>query len=64
MIKWLSIAQYNIDKIKCIILQEDLASLLRYESSFTKPGETTSFEEYIKRRQEGQNDIYYLSAPK
>lgn len=48
----------------CIILQEELASLLRYESSFTKPGETTSFDEYIKRRQEGQNDIYYLSAPK
>ncbi|XP_025421463.1 heat shock protein 75 kDa, mitochondrial [Sipha flava] len=43
--------------------RENLASLLRYESSFTKPGETTSFEEYIKRRQEGQNDIYYLSAP-
>jgi len=47
-----------------IILQEELAGLLRYESSYTKPGETTSFEDYIKRRQEGQNDIYYLSAPK
>lgn len=46
------------------IFQEDLASLLRYESSHTKPGETISFEEYIKRKQEGQNDIYYLSAPK
>jgi len=43
--------------------REDLACLLRYESSYTKPGETTSFEDYIKRRQEGQNDIYYLSAP-
>ncbi|CAI6365540.1 unnamed protein product [Macrosiphum euphorbiae] len=43
--------------------REELASLLRYESSYTKPGETTSFEDYIKRRQEGQNDIYYLSAP-
>ncbi|XP_050544840.1 heat shock protein 75 kDa, mitochondrial [Daktulosphaira vitifoliae] len=43
--------------------REDLASLLRYESSHTKPGETTSFEEYIKRKQDDQNDIYYLSAP-
>jgi len=43
--------------------REDLASLLRFESSFTKPDETTSFEEYIKRRKEGQSDIYYLSAP-
>lgn len=43
--------------------REELAGLLRYESSYTKPGETTSFEDYIKRRQEGQNDIYYLSAP-
>lgn len=43
--------------------REDLAGLLRYESSYTKPGETTSFEDYMKRRQEGQNDIYYLSAP-
>lgn len=47
-----------------VILQEELAGLLRYESSYTKPGETTSFEDYIKRKQEGQNDIYYLSAPK
>ncbi|VVC29339.1 Heat shock protein Hsp90, N-terminal,Ribosomal protein S5 domain 2-type fold,Heat shock protein Hsp90 [Cinara cedri] len=43
--------------------REEIACLLRYESSHTKPGETTSFEEYIKRRQDGQNDIYYLSAP-
>lgn len=43
--------------------REELASLLRYESSFTKPGETTSFEEYIKRRKESESDIYYLSAP-
>ncbi|KAL5241689.1 hypothetical protein ACI65C_009099 [Semiaphis heraclei] len=43
--------------------REELAGLLRYESSYTKPGETTSFEDYIKRKQEGQNDIYYLSAP-
>ncbi|XP_050439738.1 heat shock protein 75 kDa, mitochondrial [Adelges cooleyi] len=43
--------------------QENLASLLRYESSHTEPGETISFEEYIKRKPEGQNDIYYLAAP-
>nr|QII15881.1 heat shock protein 75 [Aphis glycines] len=43
--------------------REELAGLLRYESSYTKPGETTSFEDYMKRRQEGQNDIYFLSAP-
>ena len=43
--------------------QEVLASLLRFESSMTEPGDTTSFFEYLDRMKEEQSDIYYLVAP-
>ncbi|MEM9080784.1 MAG: molecular chaperone HtpG [Verrucomicrobiota bacterium] len=43
--------------------QEALAGLLRFESSMTEAGVTTSFAEYVDRMKEGQEEIYYLVAP-
>ncbi|MDP0490836.1 MAG: molecular chaperone HtpG [Verrucomicrobiota bacterium JB023] len=43
--------------------QESLASLLRFESTMTEPGKTTTFAEYIDRMKDGQDEIYYLVAP-
>uniref|UniRef100_A0A9J2P7J7 Histidine kinase/HSP90-like ATPase domain-containing protein n=1 Tax=Ascaris lumbricoides TaxID=6252 RepID=A0A9J2P7J7_ASCLU len=43
--------------------QEQIASLLLFESSSLKPGVKTSLSEYVDRMQEGQNEIYYLFAP-
>ena len=43
--------------------KESLGKLLRFESTATEPGETTSFEEYITRMKEGQTAIYALTGP-
>ncbi len=43
--------------------REAVAKLLRFESSFTEPGKTTSFQEYVSRMKDGQKDIYYQIAP-
>lgn len=40
--------------------RELLAKLLRFESSMTEPGETTSLEDYLSRAKEEQKEIYYL----
>ncbi|MDD5582333.1 MAG: molecular chaperone HtpG [Candidatus Marinimicrobia bacterium] len=42
--------------------REDLAELLLFESSKTKPGELTSFDEYIAQAPEDQKEIYYLTG--
>ncbi len=42
--------------------REDLAELLFFESSKTKPGEWTSLEDYISRAPEDQKEIYYLTG--
>jgi molecular chaperone HtpG len=42
--------------------REQLSKLLRYESSLTEKGKTTSLAEYIKRMPEAQKEIYYLHA--
>jgi len=42
--------------------QEDLAQLLRFQSSFTDAGDLTSLEEYLDRAKEDQKQIYYLIA--
>lgn len=43
--------------------KDKLATLLRYESSATKPGETVSLKQYVERMVEGQEAIYYLNGP-
>ncbi len=42
--------------------QEQIAGLLRFESSMTDPGKQTSFAEYIDRAKEDQDTIYYLTG--
>jgi molecular chaperone HtpG len=43
--------------------REALGRLLRYESSTTEKGKTTSLAEYVKRMGSEQKEIYYLLAP-
>uniref|UniRef100_A0A8D9BU47 Heat shock protein 75 kDa, mitochondrial n=1 Tax=Cacopsylla melanoneura TaxID=428564 RepID=A0A8D9BU47_9HEMI len=43
--------------------KEEIAKLLRYESSELEEGNLTTLPEYIEKLAEGQKDIYYLCAP-
>ncbi len=43
--------------------KDGLVKLLRYESTFTETGKTTSLADYVTRLKEGQSEIYYLSGP-
>jgi molecular chaperone HtpG len=43
--------------------KEAIAKLLRFESSHTEPGKTTSLADYISRMPSDQTDIYWLLAP-
>lgn len=43
--------------------QEELGKLLRFESSATEAGKTTSLTEYVERMAEGQDEIYYINGP-
>ena len=43
--------------------RDQLLKLLRYESSYTEAGKTTSFADYLSRAPEGQKEIYYLFGP-
>ncbi len=43
--------------------RELLGKLLRFESSRTEPGKTTSLTAYVERMAEGQQDIYYIHGP-
>ena len=43
--------------------RDQLLKLLRYESSYTEEGKTTSLADYLSRAPEGQKDIFYLFAP-
>ena len=44
--------------------QEDIAKLLRFESSLLAPGEKTTLEDYCSRMKAGARNIYYLSSPR
>lgn len=44
--------------------QEEIAKLLRFESSRGKPGENVSIPQYCSRLKEGQKEVYYLAAPR
>lgn len=43
--------------------QEDIAKLLRYESSALPAGQLSSLTEYASRMKAGSRNIYYLCAP-
>lgn len=42
--------------------REQLLKLLRFESSYTEDGKTTSLSDYLSRAPEKQKEIYYLSG--
>ncbi|XP_035404886.1 heat shock protein 75 kDa, mitochondrial [Cygnus atratus] len=44
-------------------VKEDIAKLLRYESSALPTGQLTSLTEYASRMKAGSRNIYYLCAP-
>ncbi|XP_063046289.1 heat shock protein 75 kDa, mitochondrial [Engraulis encrasicolus] len=44
-------------------VKEDIAKLLRFESSEMAPGQTTTLMEYSSRMKAGTRNIYYLCAP-
>ncbi|MCL6638179.1 MAG: molecular chaperone HtpG [Firmicutes bacterium] len=43
--------------------RDELAKLLRFESSKTAPGELISLSDYAGRMKEGQKDIYFINGP-
>jgi molecular chaperone HtpG len=43
--------------------KDELAKLLRFESSATEPGKLTSLAEYVSRMKDGQGAIYYINGP-
>jgi TNF receptor-associated protein 1 len=43
--------------------KEALTKLLRFESSLTEKGKTTSFADYVARMGQDQKEIYYLVGP-
>jgi len=43
--------------------KNDIAKLLRYETSKTNPGKLISFDDYIERLATNQTNIYYLQIP-
>lgn len=43
--------------------KDQLTKLIRFESSLTDPGKTTSLADYVSRMKDGQTEIYYLIAP-
>ena len=43
--------------------KDQLVKLLRFESSLTEKGKTTSLADYVSRMKDGQTEIYYLVAP-
>ncbi|MGJ3243422.1 MAG: molecular chaperone HtpG [Opitutales bacterium] len=43
--------------------RDQLAGLLRFESSMTEKGELTSLDDYLSRAKEEQKSIYYITGP-
>jgi TNF receptor-associated protein 1 len=43
--------------------KDQLVKLLRWESSLSEKGKTTSLADYVSRMKDGQKEIYYLVAP-
>ena len=43
--------------------RDEIAKLLRFESSKSEPGKLISLGEYVERMAEGQKEIYYINGP-
>jgi molecular chaperone HtpG len=43
--------------------RDEIAKLLRFESSKSEAGKLISLDEYVQRMAEGQKDIYYINGP-
>jgi len=43
--------------------RDEIAKLLRFESSKSEPGKFISLAEYVERMADGQNEIYYINGP-
>jgi len=43
--------------------RDEIAKLLRFESSKSEPGKLISLAEYVERMPEGQKEIYYINGP-
>jgi molecular chaperone HtpG len=43
--------------------RDEIAKLLRFESSQSESGKLISLEEYVSRMAEGQKEIYYINGP-
>jgi TNF receptor-associated protein 1 len=43
--------------------RDDVAKLLRFESSKSEPGKMVSLPDYIDRMKEGQEEIYFINGP-
>ena len=43
--------------------RDEIAKLLRFESSKSEAGKLISLEEYVERMVEGQKEIYYINGP-
>jgi molecular chaperone HtpG len=43
--------------------RDEIAKLLRFESSKSEPGKLISMAEYVERMPEGQKEIYYINGP-
>lgn len=43
--------------------RDDLAKLLRFESSKSEEGKLISLDDYVGRMKEGQDEIYYINGP-
>lgn len=49
--------------LHAVCVQEDIAKLLRFESSALPAGQQTNLMEYASRMKAGTRNIYYLCAP-
>jgi len=43
--------------------RDEIAKLLRFESSKSEPGRTISLADYVERMADGQKEIYYINGP-
>jgi molecular chaperone HtpG len=43
--------------------RDEIAKLLRFESSRSEPGQMISLAEYVERMADGQKEIYYINGP-